>query len=132
MVDSVRLRKSVETLLKFGERVNEMSNYIFIETRDPFESRDIRFVEETATALKERGHEVTVFLVQNGVLAARKNEGESYLARLAGAGVRLMADDFSLRERGIQTQELNAGIHPTGIDALVDALVQENTKAIWH
>lgn len=109
-----------------------MSNYIFIETRDQFESRDIRFVEETATALKERGHEVTVFLVQNGVLAARKNEGESYLARLADAGVTLMADDFSLRERGIQTVELNAGIHPTAIEALVDALVQENTKAIWH
>ena len=109
-----------------------MSNYIFIETRDPFESRDIRFVEETATALKQRGHEVTVFLVQNGVLASRKKEGGSYLTRLAEAGVTLMADDFSLSERGIQTQELNPGIHPSGIETLVDALVEENTKAIWH
>ena len=61
-----------------------MSNYIFIETRDPFESRDIRFVEETATALKERGHEVTVFLVQNGVLASRKNELAELLTREEG------------------------------------------------
>ena len=109
-----------------------MINYIFIETRDPFESRDIRFVEETATALKQRGHSVTVFLVQNGVLAVRKNGRDSYLGRLAGAGVTLLADDFSLCERGIQSSELHAGIQRSGIEALVEMLVQENAKAIWH
>jgi sulfur relay (sulfurtransferase) complex TusBCD TusD component (DsrE family) len=109
-----------------------MFRYIFIETRDPFESRDTRFVEEMATALKERGHKITVFLVQNGVLASRKNGGDSYLPRLADAGVALFADDFSLRERGIQTREMHAGIQSAAIEALVDALVQENTKAIWH
>ena len=60
-----------------------MNRYLFIESRDPFESRDTQFVEETATALKQRGHDVTVFLVQNGVLAARQNGHENYLARLA-------------------------------------------------
>ena len=109
-----------------------MNRYLLIESRDPFESRDTQFVEETATALKQRGHEVTVFLVQNGVLAARKNGRDSYLGRLAGAGVTLLADDFSLCERGIQTAELHAGIQQSGIEALVEMLVQENAKAIWH
>jgi hypothetical protein len=58
-----------------------MTRYVFIESRDPFESRDTRFVEETAVAVKERGHDVTVFLVQNGVLAARKSADR--LGRLA-------------------------------------------------
>jgi sulfur relay (sulfurtransferase) complex TusBCD TusD component (DsrE family) len=109
-----------------------MSNYIFIETRDPFESRDAQFVEQTATALKQQGHEVTVFLVQNGVLASRRNARASYLHRLTDAGVNLLADDFSLCERGIQTAELHPGVRPSSIETLVDALVQENTKAIWH
>ena len=109
-----------------------MTKYLFIESRDPFESRDTRFVEETATALKQRGHEVTVFLVQNGVLAARKNGRDSYVGRLAGAGVTLLADDFSLCERGIQTAELSTGIQQSSIDSLVAALVQADTKAIWH
>ena len=109
-----------------------MNRYLFIESRDPFESRDTQFVEETATALKQRGHDVTVFLVQNGVLAARQNGHENYLARLAGNGVALLADDFSLRERGIQTAELVPGIQQSNIETLVDALIQENTKAIWH
>jgi sulfur relay (sulfurtransferase) complex TusBCD TusD component (DsrE family) len=109
-----------------------MTNYVFIESRDPFESHDVRFVEETAAALKERGHEVTVFLVQNGVLAARRNALGSYLARLTEAGVDLLADDFSLSERGIQPSEMRPGIRASNIEALVDALLRENTKAIWH
>ena len=109
-----------------------MTKYLFIESRDPFESRDVRFVEETASALKQRGHEVTVFLVQNGVLAVRKNGVENYLARLANAGITLLADEFSLCERGIQTAEITTGIQQSSIEALVEMLVQENSKAIWH
>jgi sulfur relay (sulfurtransferase) complex TusBCD TusD component (DsrE family) len=109
-----------------------MTNYLFIETRDPFASRDTEFLEQTASALKQRGHAVTVFLVQNGVLAARKNGRDSYLSRLAAAGVTLLADDFSLCERGIQAPELQPSIQPSGMEALVDALLEENTKAIWH
>ena len=107
-----------------------MTRYVFIESRDPFESRDTQFLEETAIAVKERGHDVTVFLLQNGVLAAR--ESVKQLSRLAAAGVTLLADDLSLRERGITVEELAPSVRETGIDALVDALVQENTKALWH
>lgn len=109
-----------------------MRNYVFIESRDPFESRDTQFVEETATALKKRGHEVTVFLVQNGVLASRQTIRDSALSRMADAGVTLLADDFSLSERGIQTAALQPGVQSTSIETLVVALVEENTKAIWH
>jgi predicted peroxiredoxin len=109
-----------------------MATYVLIESRDPFESRDTQFVAETATALKQRGNEVTVFLVQNGVLAARANARGSHAPQLAEAGVRLLADDFSLRERGIQAAELGSGVEESNTDALVDLLVQENTKAIWH
>jgi sulfur relay (sulfurtransferase) complex TusBCD TusD component (DsrE family) len=109
-----------------------MSHYVFIESRDPFESRDTRFVEETATALKRRGHEVTVFLLQNGVLASRQNARDNSLARMVAAGVSLLVDDFSLCERGIQPADLRPGIKRSGMEQLVDALVQENTKAVWH
>jgi len=107
-----------------------MTAYVLIESRDPFESRDTEFVEQTALAVKERGHAVTVFLVQNGVFAARKSTGR--LRRLAEAGVILLADDFSLRERGITPGEVATEIQATGIDRLVEAITQANTKAIWH
>lgn len=67
-----------------------MTNYVFIESRDPFESRDTQFVVETATTLVQRGHQVTVFLVQNGVLGTRRNIAESNLSRLIESGIILV------------------------------------------
>ena len=109
-----------------------MSNYLFIESRDPFESPDVKFVEQTAVTMRQQGHTVTVFLVQNGVLATRRAAKSTYLDRLSEAQVALLADDFSLRERGIQNAELRPGIQPTAIDDLVGLLLQDHTKAIWH
>ena len=109
-----------------------MSRYLFIESRDPFESRDVQFVVETATALKRGGNDVTVFLVQNGVLAARVGARTSHLPMLAEEGIRLLADDFSLGERGLRAEELTAGVKESGIDTLVDLLAQEGTRVIWH
>ena len=107
-----------------------MSTYVLIESRDPFESREVEFVDEIAITVKERGHDVTVFLVQNGVLAARKTVHR--MERLVEAGVTLLADDLSLRERGIKSEELTRGIQESGIEVLVNKLVQENTKTFWH
>ncbi|HEX7294322.1 MAG TPA: DsrE family protein [Pyrinomonadaceae bacterium] len=109
-----------------------MATYIFIETRDPFESRDTRFIEETAAALKNRRNNVTIFLMQNGVLACRRKADDPYVSRLLKAGVALLADDFSLSERGIRSDELHEGVRSASVDELVDALVQADTKAVWH
>jgi len=109
-----------------------MGKYVFIESRDPFESRDARFVVDTATALKRADNEVTVFLVQNGVLASRDNASGSHVPHLLRAGIAILADEFSVCERGIQPAEMTAAVKLSNIDALVDLLLRENTKAIWH
>ena len=108
------------------------SHYVFIESRDPFDSADTGFVADTAAALRRRGRPVTVFLVQNAVLATRAAARGSHVPRLTEAGVTVLADDFSLRERGIEPSELGAGVSPSAIDTLVDLLVQPGTKAVWH
>jgi predicted peroxiredoxin len=107
-----------------------MTEYVLIESRDPFESRDTEFLEQTAITIRERGHRVTMFLLQNGVFAARGSTPR--LQRLLEAGVILLADDFSLRERGIKAAELAQGVRESGINTLVDTITQPNTKSIWH
>jgi predicted peroxiredoxin len=109
-----------------------MANYLYIESRDPFESRDTDFVADTAAALKGRGNDVTVFLVQNGVLAARKNARHKYIAQLADAGVTVLADDFSLSERGNESASLHTAVKQSNIESLVDMILAVGTKAIWH
>src|SRR5688572_1187589 len=106
--------------------------YVFIESRDPFESADTGFVADTATALRRRGRAVTVFLVQNAVLSTRAGAHGTALPRLTEAGVAVLADDFSLRERGIEPAEMAAGVRPASVDALVDLMMQPGTKTLWH
>jgi sulfur transfer complex TusBCD TusB component (DsrH family) len=109
-----------------------VSNYVFIESRDPFDSPDTSVLADIAASLKRRGNEVTVFLVQNGVLATRKQARKSQLPALLESGITVLADDFSLRERGIQSDECPANVKTANIDQLVDLLLGEDTKALWH
>jgi predicted peroxiredoxin len=108
-----------------------MSKYLFIESRDPYESAEVPAYYDLAAGLAKEGATVTLFLVQNGVLAARKGEKAELVARLAAAGVEVLADEFSLRERAIAADRLVAGVKPSPIDVVVDQL-EDGRKALWH
>ncbi len=109
-----------------------MGKYLLIESRDPFQHNDTDSFYGIAADLAKAGNDVTMFMVQNGVLPARKGASAPSLARLQAAapGVRLLADDFSLRERAIGS--LANGVSAAPIDTLVDLLTEDGTKAIWH
>ena len=108
-----------------------MAKYLMIETRDPFESGDVGFYHDLARRLAAQGDQVILYLVQNGVLPARPGARASGLAELVQAGVEVLADDFSLRERGIPAGQLQAGIKPSALDVVVDGLA-EGSKVMWH
>ena len=106
-----------------------MAQYLLIESRDPFESNDVGYYYDLAKGLAGEGSEVTLFLVQNGVLAARPSARSAALRELVQSGVKVLADDFSLQERGIS--KLAEGISAAPIDAIVDRLAAGH-KTLWH
>jgi hypothetical protein len=106
-----------------------MAHYLLIESRDPFEVNDVAYYYDLSRALVASGNEVTLFLVQNGVLAARPSARSGALVGLAKAGVKVIADDFSLAERGIA--RLADGISESPIDIVVDHLAAGH-KTLWH
>jgi predicted peroxiredoxin len=108
-----------------------MSKFMLIESRDPFESNDVAFASDLAVGLATAGHDVTLFLVQNGVLPARRGAKAEGLAKVLSAGVRVLADEFSLSERGIEASRLVSGVTPSPIDVVVDALA-DGHKTLWH
>jgi hypothetical protein len=108
-----------------------MSKYMLIESRDPFESNDVAFSYDLAAGLAKAGHEVTLLLVQNGVLPARRGAKADALARAMSAGVKVLADDFSLAERGIATSRLVGGVAPAPIDVVVEHMAHGH-KTLWH
>ena len=108
-----------------------MAKYLLIESRDPFSANDVGQFFELASGLVKEGNEVTLFLVQNGVLPARKSGESQALTRLSEAGVEVLADDFSLRERGITSDRIATGIKAAKLDVVIDQLA-EGRKALWH
>jgi predicted peroxiredoxin len=108
-----------------------MPSYLLIESRDPFDSNDTRFCCDLAQQLAAAKNEVTLFLVQNGVLPARAGARSDALTQAAGAGVKVLADRFSLKERGIEENKLASGVSAAPLDVVLDALA-EGAKVIWH
>ena len=108
-----------------------MQRYLLIESRDSFGRERGGFCVELARALVARGDTTTVLLVQNGVLAARSGAQAKALAALAAEGVPVLADAFSLAERGIDPSRLIDGISSTPLDIVIDRM-SEGWKVLWH
>ena len=106
-----------------------MDQYLLIESRDPFECNDVGYYYDLARGLVEAGNQVTLFLAQNGVLSARPSAHSAALSALAQSGVTVLADDFSLQERGIA--RLAEGVAAAPIDVVVDHLAAGH-KTLWH
>jgi sulfur transfer complex TusBCD TusB component (DsrH family) len=106
-----------------------MADYLLIESRDPFESNDVGYYYDLARGLAEAGNQVTLFLVQNAVLATRPLARSPALRSLIGAGVTVLADDFAVQERGIT--RLVDGVRIAPIEAVVDHM-EAGHKTLWH
>jgi predicted peroxiredoxin len=107
-----------------------MAKYLWIESREPGESPAVLASYELAADLAARGNDVSLFLVQNGVLPARWGAANEGLAAAAAHGVKVLADDFSLRERGI-TGPLAANAKPAPIDVVIERML-DGSKVVWH
>ena len=107
-----------------------MADYLLIASRDPFESNDVQPYYDLASDLRSAGNDVTVFLVQNGVLPARRSAASGKLTALSEAGVTVLADSFSLDERGIGDDRLAAGVTRSSLEVVVDHL-ETGAKTMW-
>jgi predicted peroxiredoxin len=108
-----------------------MAHYLVIESRDPFTFADVQGDYDLTTGLAQKGNKVTLFLVENGVLPARRSKGSAALSTLAAGGVEVLADEFSLQERGIAADQLTKGVKAAPLDLVIDSLAA-GCKAIWR
>ena len=106
-----------------------MAEYLLIESRDPFESNDVGYYYDLARGLVDAGEKVTLFLVQNGVFATRPSAKAPQLRVLVGSGVKILAHDFALKERGIT--KLLDGVQIAPIEIVVDHL-EAGHQTLWH
>ena len=110
-----------------------MATYLLIESRDPFESSSAQHFLRLAGMIAENGDAVILHLIQNGVLSLRKgNRLSNEIKELMKQHVTIHADEFSLKERGIQSHECLEGVGRSGPDQIIETLLKPGVKAIWH
>jgi sulfur relay (sulfurtransferase) complex TusBCD TusD component (DsrE family) len=105
-----------------------MAKYFLIESRSPFDSPEVNYNYQLASDLANNGNEVSLFLVENGVFVTRKTTTIESLDKLNN--VTLLADDFSLRERGIAAEEMRNNIKIAEISTVAEAMAN-GAKTVW-
>ena len=108
-----------------------MGQTVLIGSRNPLEGADAAFVWTLAGQMAATGEDVTLMLVENGVLAARQGAQVPQLAELAAAGVTLRADDFALRERGIAAERVDDRVASTDIAFIVERMAAGD-RVLWQ
>lgn len=107
-----------------------MVSYLLVASRDTHEAGEVQDFFRLAKRLAEAQEQVTVLLVQNGVLLARAGAADPWLGDLARAGVTVVADELSLRERGVPRERLRSDVSPVSLDVAIDHLTA-GSKALW-
>lgn len=109
-----------------------MSQYLLIESKSPTDGGEYSF--DLGAQLRALDHEVTIYLVQDGVFAARRRfeAGEKLVADAQDKRVTLLADEISLRQRGINAERLAPPVRVSNMDEFVDLIMERSDKAIWH
>lgn len=109
-----------------------MGKYLLIESKSPLEGGGYSF--ELGRQLREQQHDVTIYLLQDAVFAARTSmpAGQRLLGDAKKHGFTLLADGVALRERGIGSGHVAKDVRVSDMPELVDLLMDRSDKAIWH
>lgn len=108
-----------------------MARYLIVDSRDLTEYTSGQYLRKISQQLREDGNEVTLFLVENGVIAARKGaEVGKELTELTRRGTKVMVEDISCRSRGIT--QLADGVSQSNMDHLADLIAEGSDKVLWY
>jgi sulfur relay (sulfurtransferase) complex TusBCD TusD component (DsrE family) len=108
-----------------------MSDFLFVQSQDPFTDVRASRQYDLATRLARSGSNVRVLLVQNGVSPARKGADCPAFDALLATNVTVLADDVALRQREFTAEQLRDGVQPAEIGVVVDAMLAGH-KVIWN
>ncbi|MFF2651049.1 DsrE family protein [Streptomyces sp. NPDC058045] len=106
------------------------SRYLLIESQGTWAGPNAARFLGDARVLAEAGHQVCVFLVQDGVFAAAPGIPE--LESLTKAGAEVWVDDFSAAQRALGERALSPHVTVAGMDRASEMLMSEGCRTVWH
>ncbi|MGA5817938.1 hypothetical protein ACPC54_08775 [Kitasatospora sp. NPDC094028] len=104
--------------------------FLLIESQGHCAPQEAGFRRD-AVAQARAGRPVVMFLVQDGVALAFPGS-DAELDGFQEAGGLLVADGFSLIQRGLEENTLRSGVKVTGMDEVASWVLDPDANVVWH
>jgi sulfur relay (sulfurtransferase) complex TusBCD TusD component (DsrE family) len=106
-----------------------MTNLLMVLSKDPYTTETPDLVLDIGLNAKEKGNDVTLYLIEDGVTAARKSEFGNKLAAANKKGIKIYADDKAVLSRSL-TNKLTGSVEIKEIGALLD-FIMDYDRVVW-
>lgn len=107
-----------------------MTKLLLVLSKDPFTTEIPDLVIEIAIEAKGKGADVSLYLIEDGVTAARNGEFGERIAGIQEKGIKVFADDKSVLSRGIYDKLID-GVEIKEIETLLDFIVDDYDRTAW-
>ncbi len=106
-----------------------MTNLLMVLSKDPYTTETPDLALDIGLDAKEKGNDVSFYLVEDGVTAARKSEFGDKLSAAHKKGIKIYADDKAVLSRSL-TDKLISWVEIREIGTLLD-FIMEYDRVVW-
>ncbi|MDO9517803.1 MAG: DsrE family protein [Methanosarcinaceae archaeon] len=107
-----------------------MTKLLLVLSKDPFTTEIPELVTDIAIEAKGKGADVSLYLIEDGVTAARHGGFSERIVEIQKKGIKVFADDKSVLSRGIYDKLID-GVEIKEIETLLDFIVDDYDRTAW-
>lgn len=106
-----------------------MTGLLLVLSKDPFSTEIPNLVLDIANNAAGKGSDVSLYLVEDGVNAARNTEFGERLGEARDKGIKIYADDRAVLSRAVGNNLID-GVEVSEIGTLLD-MIMETDRVAW-
>ncbi len=106
-----------------------MTKLLMVLSKDPYTTETPDLVLDIGLNAKDKGNDVSLYLVEDGVTAARKSEFGNKLVAAHKKGIKIYADAKAVLSRAL-TNKLVGGVEIKEIGTLLDFIMNYD-RVVW-
>lgn len=107
-----------------------MTSLLLVLSKDPYTTETPDLVLDIGINAKEKGNEVALYLVEDGVTAARNGEFGKKLTAAHKKGIKIYADDKAVLSRSL-AGKMVGGVEIKEIGTLLDFIMDDYDRVAW-
>ncbi len=107
-----------------------MTSLLLVLSKDPYTTEIPDLALDIGINAKEKGNDVALYLVEDGVTSARNGEFGKKLTAARRKGIRIYADDKAVLSRSL-TGKMIEGVETKDIGTLLDFIMDDYDRVAW-